>query len=132
MIVSSSASGVGLATNFGGVEFAYVTVRQLTQASCLERITADLPPDAKRPDAITINRTQFFHINTGDAGLCHQASRNIYETYRHRSCFLFEAAFYTVCPDPDDGRAELTAAQAKALSRPLDAIIQTVAIGPVK
>jgi hypothetical protein len=119
-------------TNLDGLEFTYVVLPQPSQASCLQRIAKDMEPEAKPPDAVTINGTQFFHINTGDAGLCHQANRNIYETYRHGSCFLFEAAFYTICPDPDDGKAELTPAQSQELSRSLDAIIQTVTIGPVK
>jgi hypothetical protein len=130
-VVSLSPSGDYLKTNLGGLEFTYVTLRLPSQASCLQRITEDIRED-KPPESVTINGTQFFHTNTGDAGLCHQANRNIYETYRHGACFLFEAAFYTVCPDPDDGRAQLTADQSEVLSRPLDAIIQTVKIRAVK
>jgi hypothetical protein len=131
-IVFFSPSGDSLNTNLGGLEFTYVSLPQPSQTSCLQRITKDMPPESTPPDTVTINGTKFLHISTEDAGLCHQARRNIYETYRHGSCFLFEAAFYTICPDPDDSKAELTPAQSQALSRSLNAIIQTVTISPVK
>lgn len=131
-MVSFRPSGPHLETNFDGLEFAYVASQEPSQTSCLERVTKEIDPEERRLQTVTINGTRFFDINTGDAGLCHQANRNIYEIYRHGTCFLFEAAFYTVCPDPDDGRVQLTAAQSKALSRPLDAIIQTVKISSVK
>ena len=125
-------SGTHRETNFAGLEFTYVARSEPDQVSCLQRVTKDIDPEERRLETVTINGTRFFDITTGDAGLCHQARRNIYETYRHRTCFLFEAAFYTVCADPDDGRAQLTAAQSKALSRPLDAIIESVKISPAK
>jgi hypothetical protein len=131
-MVSFRPSGTHIETNFDGLEFAYVALSEPDQTSCLQQVTKDIDPEERRLETVTINGTRFFDINTGDAGLCHQANRNIYETYRHGTCLLFEAAFYTVCPDPDDGRAQLTAAQSKALSRPLDAIIQTVKVSPAK
>ena len=131
-MVSSRSSGDHPETNFDGLEFTYVALTESSQASCLESVTKDIDPDERRLETVTINRTQFFHIKTGDVGLCHQAGRDVYETYRHGTCFLFEAAFHTVCPDPDNGRAQLTTQQSKALSRPLDAIIQTVKISPAK
>jgi hypothetical protein len=131
-VVSFRPSGDRVETNFDGLEFVYVALSKPGQTSCLESITKDIDPDERRLETVTINGTRFFDIKTGDAGLCHQASRNIYETYRHGTCFLFEAALHTVCPDPDNGKFQLTAAQSKALSRPLDAIIQTVKILPVK
>jgi hypothetical protein len=115
-------------TNLGGLEFTYLALPESNQASCLKSVV-QLDPEAKPPATITINGTEFFHFITGDAGLCHQASRDIYGTYRGRSCLLFEAAFYTICPDPDDGRSELTPAQSKALKRHLDTIVQTIRIG---
>ena len=131
-MVFDRPSGTHLETNFAGLEFAYVARSEPDQVSCLQQVTKDIDPEERPLETVTINGTRFFDITTGDAGLCHQASRSIYETYRHRTCFLFEAAFYTVCADPDEGRAQLTAAQSKALSRPLDAIIQTVKISPAR
>jgi len=125
-------SGTHPETNFAGLEFTYVARSEPDQVSCLQQVTKDIDPEERPLETVTINGTRFFDITTGDAGLCHQASRNIYETYRHRTCFLFEAAFYTVCPDPNVGRAQITAAQSKALSRPLDAIIESVKISPAK
>ena len=125
-------SGTHLETDFAGLEFTYVARSEPDQVSCLQQVTKDIDPEERPLETVTINGTRFFDITTGDAGLCHQASRNIYETYRHRTCFLFEAAFYTVCPDPNVGRAQITAAQSKALSRPLDAIIESVKISPAK
>ena len=127
-VVSFSPSGTLRETNFDGLEFAYVALPEPNQASCLEHVTKEIDPEERKLETVTINGTRFFHIKAGDGGLCHQANSNIYETYHHGSCLLFEAAFYTVCPDPDEGEAQLTAAQSKALSQPLDAIIHTVQI----
>ena len=112
-------------TNLGGLEFTYVATPESTQASCLNRVTRNLNPGS-RPKPVLINGTRFLHLHTEDAGLCHQARRDIYETFHDRSCLVLEAAFYTTCADPDDGIRQLTLEESRALSRHLDAVIQSV------
>jgi hypothetical protein len=109
-------------THLSGVQFVYNVISQSTPEDCRGRIQ-DLSRD---PIVETVLRgVTYHHFSGGDAGLGHQASREIYATFREGRCYLFEEAIHTATGE--NSRA-LTVQQWKHLRRELDAVMQSVHI----
>ena len=73
-------------------------------------------------DAV-IHGIRYNHFSGGDAGLGHQASRQIYSTMRAGNCYLFEESIHTF--ERRRSRS-VSNAQWKHLRRELDAVMQSV------
>jgi len=114
-------------TNLSGVQFVYVVLPEATAEQCQHETKGEEESDKETQE--TIHGVSYRHLSSGGAGLCHQAEDQIYAAYRGGRCYLFDAAIDTVCPDPDDGRREITPAEINTLRNQLKQIMQSVRIG---
>ena len=117
-------------TNLSGVQFVYVVLPESTAEQCQHETKGEEESDKDTQE--TIHGVTYRHLSSGGAGLCHQAEDQIYAAYRGGRCYLFDAAIDTVCPDPDEGRREITHAEINTLRNQLKQIMQSVRIGSNK
>jgi hypothetical protein len=110
------------ATNLNGVQFVYNLIPQSTADACRKRVQ-DLSADPITQT--TIHGVIYNHFSGGDAGLGHQASREIFSSFQNGHCYLFEEAIHTMTMD--DAK-QLDHARWKSLRRKLDSVIQSVHI----
>jgi hypothetical protein len=83
-------------TNLNGVQFVYNVISQSTVDACRKRVEEV----ANNPVVETVIRgVTYNHFSGGDAGLGHQASREIYSTFQNGNCYLFEEAIHTASMD---------------------------------
>ncbi len=113
-------SGPYAGTNLNGVQFVFNLVRGLDAAGCRKRVedAANTPVNETVIHGVTYN-----HYSGGDAGLGHQASREIYSTLRGGDCYLFEETVHTFSFEEARG---LTKAQWKQLHAELDRVMESV------
>jgi hypothetical protein len=111
-------------TNLYGVQFVYHAATAATSADCGKRILA-AEDEKKEPVRATIHGVVYDHFSTAVAGLGHQASREIYATFREGQCYMFEGDIHYATPgDPNS----MTALQMEHLRKQLDAVMRTVRI----
>jgi len=109
-------------TNLNGVQFVYNVVPQSKAGSCRKRVQ-DLSEDLVGQTAI--HGVPYNHFSGGDAGLGHQASREIYSTFQNGQCYLFEEAIHTASMNEV---RPLKPTELKVLQRELDGVMQSVRI----
>jgi hypothetical protein len=113
-------------TNLNGVQFVYNVIPQSTTEACRKRVQ-DL---AENPILqTTIRGVGYNHFAGGDAGLGHQASREIYSTFQKGHCYLFEEAIHTASMNEV---RPLDPAKLQALRNQLDAVMQSVHIEGIR
>jgi hypothetical protein len=113
-------SGPYAGTNLNGVQFVFNLVPGLNAAGC-RKLVEDI--DNTPVKEVVISGVRYNHFSGADAGLGHQASREIYSTLRGRDCYLFEEAIHTSSFDDPRG---LTNAQWKQLRAELDKVMESV------
>jgi hypothetical protein len=109
-------------TNLNGVQFVYNLDPQSNPEACRKRVQ-DL--SEKPMQQTTIHGVSYNHFSGGDAGLGHQAAREIYSTFQNEHCYLFEEAIHTASMDEV---RPLDPAKLKALRNELEAVMQSVHI----
>lgn len=115
-------------TNLNGVQFVYHVAPAAIADDCRKRILAVEDEKSKAVQA-TINGVTYSHFSSADAGLGHQASREIYGTFQEGRCYMFEEDIHYAGMD---NPKSLTAPQLKHLRKHLDAIMQSVRIRAVR
>jgi hypothetical protein len=110
-----------------GVEFVYFVLPQITAAVCYARIRdlADPSQGDRSPANVVIHGITYLHLSTGDAGLNHQARRELYAAYLGTRCYLFEAGIHS---HNGGNPAFLLSTQNETVKLQLPAIMQSVRI----
>lgn len=107
-------------TNLNGVQFVFNVVPRSSENECRKRVE----DAANKPvTQTTVHGIVYNHYSGGDAGLGHQASREIYSSFRDEHCYMFEESIHTM--SMDDPKS-LSAAQWKQLRKELDRVMQSV------
>jgi hypothetical protein len=116
-------------TNLDGVEFVYFVLPNATSDACYTRIRslADASQGDHSPTNIAIHGVTYLHLSTGDAGLGHGASRELYAAYLGSRCYLFEEGIHSY--NGGDGKF-LTSKQYLTLKAQLGAVMHSVRIAP--
>jgi hypothetical protein len=122
-VVFSPEGNVYEKTTLHALVFAYVKSPQPSQEACAA-MSGSSPRD--KVETETINGVPFQHFETEDAAMCHGAKREVYRTYRNRTCYLFEGDMDTTCLGAVDGQRDLTPSERRALIRHLNAIPQSI------
>jgi hypothetical protein len=57
---------------------------------------------------ITIHGVRYLHLSGGDAGLGHNATRDVCASYQSGQCYLFEQDIHRISPDVEPGEKLLS------------------------
>ena len=109
-------------TNLNGVQFVYNVILNSSKDDCRKRVQS-LSEDPI--GAATLHGVRYNHFSGGDAGLGHQASREIFSSFQRKRCYLFEEAIHTVSMDQ---ARPIDPAKLKHLREQLGAVMQSVRI----
>lgn len=108
-------------TNLNGLQFVYNVIQQSSRDDCRKRVQSLSETSIGET---TLRGVTYNHFSGGDAGLGHQASREVFSSFQHDRCYLFEESIHTVSMDAKP----LDPAKLKHLQKQLDAVMRSVRI----
>jgi hypothetical protein len=119
-------------TNLNGVQFVFNVIPHSTGDQCRKSVeeVANLPLVQT-----ILHGIAYDHYSGGDAGLGHQASREIYSTFRDGHCYLFEESIHTVSINEEplsSLQVKRFRSQLKQLQNQLDKVMQSVRFEPAQ
>jgi hypothetical protein len=112
-------------TNLDGVEFVYAVVPHLSEHVCYARLEEFLSNTAANRKPVVIHGMTYLHFATGDGGLGHAATRDVYAAHVGDRCYLFEAGIHS---EPGSDQRPVTKAQSDALRAQLRAVMESVQV----
>jgi len=122
---ATESKGPYAGTNLNGIQFVYHVAAATSPDEARKRIWPGRGGPKTMLTGEKIHGVAFDHAFWKDAGLGHQADRDIYATFRDGHCYMFEEDIHTVSMDNVN---PLTEGQLKQLRRELDSVMQSVRI----
>ena len=112
-------------TNFINGWFLYRIAPELSEKQCYHEASANLNGiDDWKVGWRTIGGLAFQHGSGAEAGLCNEATEDVYTTFHGGRCYLFEKQIDTTCPGT--GRPDITPRELGEINRAFDAVVQSL------
>ena len=116
-------------TNFINGWFFYRIPPELSETQCYQQASAGSGDDDWKLERTTIGGLGFQHGSGAEAGLCNEATEDVYTTFHGGRCYLFEKQIDTICPG-SEGR-DITPRELAQINRAFDAVVQSVRLTDV-
>lgn len=79
--------------NLNGVEFVYLVLPHTDRAHCDARLGQG--DDGRKQSQVVIHGVTYGRVHSGDAGMNHAVTRDIYGAFENGICYLFEGDIHT-------------------------------------
>lgn len=111
-------------SNLSGIQFVHTDRPAADQTAC-EQIAKNNLEDEQKSNII-IHGVRYVHLSGGEAGLGHNATRDVHAAYRSGQCYLFEQDIHGISPDVEPGEKLLTKNTEARLHVQLQDVMQSV------
>lgn len=113
--------------NLSGVEFVYLVIPRTNAAHCYARLGQE--GDKSKRSQIVVAGVTYRRVQSGDAGMGHAVTRDLYGTFRDGRCYLFEGDIHTTTAN---NPKFLAGGPLRKLEGQIAAVMQSVRIGGTK
>ncbi len=124
-----SDTGTYRQTNFIDAAFLFRAAPGLDQKQCYSIPHGANENDQWKTKWTTIHDIRYLHGTGFNTGLCNKTSEDVYATFQHGKCLLFEKQVNSICPNSEP--RDITLQESAAIDASIDQVMHSVRIAKI-